>query len=77
MTLFLRMVTKLQLSNDTLKYLVLLNTKHCLGLEVLTSVGVESSVFWDITLCSPLKVNRYAALYPRRYNSPSHNNFTI
>jgi hypothetical protein len=25
---------------------------------VLTAVVMKSSVFWDITLCSPLKVNR-------------------
>jgi hypothetical protein len=28
------------------------------GFEVFTEVGMESSVFWDITSCSPLKVNR-------------------
>jgi hypothetical protein len=28
------------------------------GLEVLTPVVKKSSVFWDMTLCSPLKVNR-------------------
>jgi hypothetical protein len=28
------------------------------GFEVLTSVITESSVFWDMTPCSPLKVNR-------------------
>jgi hypothetical protein len=30
----------------------------CVGFEVLTSVGVNSSVFSDITICSSLKVNR-------------------
>jgi hypothetical protein len=28
------------------------------GFEVLTPVVMNSSVFWDITPCSPLKVNR-------------------
>jgi hypothetical protein len=29
------------------------------GFEVLTAVVRKSSTFWDITPCSPLKVNRY------------------
>jgi hypothetical protein len=28
------------------------------GFEVLTAVVMKSSIFWDITSCSPLKVNR-------------------
>jgi hypothetical protein len=28
------------------------------GFDILTSVVVKSSIFWDITPCSPLKVNR-------------------
>jgi hypothetical protein len=28
------------------------------GFEVLTSVVMKSAVFWDITQCNPLKVNR-------------------
>jgi hypothetical protein len=28
------------------------------GFDVFTAVIMKSSVFWDITLCSPLKVNR-------------------
>jgi hypothetical protein len=28
------------------------------GFEVLTAVVMNSSVFWDIMPCSPLKVNR-------------------
>jgi hypothetical protein len=28
------------------------------GFEVLTAVVMKSSIFWDITPCSPLKVNR-------------------
>jgi hypothetical protein len=28
------------------------------GFEVLTAVVIKSSIFWDITSCSPLKVNR-------------------
>jgi hypothetical protein len=31
---------------------------HCVGFEVLTAVVMKSTVFWDITPCSPLKVNR-------------------
>jgi hypothetical protein len=27
------------------------------GYEVPTAVAMKSSIFWDITLCSPLKVN--------------------
>jgi hypothetical protein len=29
------------------------------GFEVLTTVVMKSSIFWDITLCSLLKINRY------------------
>jgi hypothetical protein len=29
-----------------------------LGFEVLTAVDMKSSIFWDITMCSQLKVNR-------------------
>jgi hypothetical protein len=32
--------------------------KIFVGFEVLTPVVMKSSVFWDITPCSPLKVNR-------------------
>jgi hypothetical protein len=32
---------------------------HYVGFEVLTAVVMKSSVFWDITPCSPLKVNRH------------------
>jgi hypothetical protein len=28
------------------------------GLEVLTPVVMKSAIFWDLTPCSPLKVNR-------------------
>jgi hypothetical protein len=32
--------------------------------ELLTAVVFESSVFWDITQCSPLKVNgRFTGMY--------------
>jgi hypothetical protein len=30
---------------------------HYVGFEVLTAVVINTSVFWDITLCSPLKVS--------------------
>jgi hypothetical protein len=29
----------------------------CVGSEVLTAVVMKSSIFWNITPCSPLKVN--------------------
>jgi hypothetical protein len=32
--------------------------RKSLGLEVLTSVVMRNSVFWDITPCCPLKMNR-------------------
>jgi hypothetical protein len=31
---------------------------YCVGFEVLTAVVMKSSIVWDITPCSPLKVNR-------------------
>jgi hypothetical protein len=31
---------------------------HIVGFEVLTSVVMKSSIFWDITSCSPLKFSR-------------------
>jgi hypothetical protein len=36
------------------------NLKSCVTVrfEVLTAAFVKSSIFWDITPCSPLKVNR-------------------
>jgi hypothetical protein len=47
------------------------------GFEVLIAVVMKSSIFWDITLCKPLKVNRrfrgllkdYTALHPLRRTS--------
>jgi hypothetical protein len=34
------------------------------GFEVLTAVVIKSTIFWDITLCIPLKVNRrFGATY--------------
>jgi hypothetical protein len=32
--------------------------RHYVGFEVLTTVVMKTAVFWDITPCSPLKVNR-------------------
>jgi hypothetical protein len=32
---------------------------HYIGFEVLTAVVMKSSIFWDITPCSLLKVNRH------------------
>jgi hypothetical protein len=33
-------------------------TQHDFGSEVLTAVTINSYIFWDITPCSPVKVNR-------------------
>jgi hypothetical protein len=32
--------------------------RSCVGFKVLTAVVMESTIFWDITPCSPLKINR-------------------
>jgi hypothetical protein len=37
---------------------ILTDTIKHVGFEVLTVVVMKSSVFWDITTCSPLKVNQ-------------------
>jgi hypothetical protein len=37
------------------------------GFEVLIAVVMKSTIFWDITPCSPLKdLTDYTAIYPRR-----------
>jgi hypothetical protein len=41
-----------QLHGAIIKYI------WCVGFEVLTAVVMKSAIFWDITLCSPLSVNR-------------------
>jgi hypothetical protein len=33
------------------------NTFKLVGFEVLTAVVMKSTIFWDITPCSPLRVN--------------------
>jgi hypothetical protein len=38
--------------------LTLLLTQTYIGFQVLTAVVMKSPIFWDITPCSPLKVNR-------------------
>jgi hypothetical protein len=44
---------------------------QCIRVEVLTTVVMKSSNFWDIMPCSPLKVNRYFGgtflLHPQRW----------
>jgi hypothetical protein len=35
------------------------NVKINVGSEVLTQMIMKSSIFWDITPCSPLEVNRH------------------
>jgi hypothetical protein len=38
--------------------------KSLVGFEVLTAVVAKSNIFWDITPCSPLKVNqRFGGTY--------------
>jgi hypothetical protein len=40
------------------------NMFHFVGFEVFTAVIMKSTIFWDITLCSPLSVNRsFGATY--------------
>jgi hypothetical protein len=34
------------------------NILNVVGFEVLTVVVMKSTIFWDITLCNPLSVNR-------------------
>jgi hypothetical protein len=46
-----REATTTYLSYGRLKYI-------CIGSEVLTAVVMKSSIFWDITPCRPLEVNR-------------------
>jgi hypothetical protein len=43
---------------------VILVCEHHVGSEVLTAVVMESSIFWDITPCSPLKVRARLCLPP-------------
>jgi hypothetical protein len=47
---------------------MLRNVDSCVGIEVLTAAVMKSTVFRDITTCSPLKVNRrsggkYASIF--------------
>jgi hypothetical protein len=49
----------------SLKQLLFQFTKQklqCVGSEVLTAMVMKSHIFWDIMLCSPLKVNRHCHL---------------
>jgi hypothetical protein len=34
------------------------NAHYCVTFEVLTAVVMKSSIFWDITPCSLLEINR-------------------
>jgi hypothetical protein len=40
-------------SQETISYDISL-----VGFQILTAVFMKSSIFWDITPCTPLKVNR-------------------
>jgi hypothetical protein len=43
---------------------ICMNNLPLVGLEVLTAVITKSSIFWDVTLCSPLKVSpRFGGIY--------------
>jgi hypothetical protein len=44
----------------------LLYNSKVAGFEVLTEVVMKSSIFWDITPCSLLEVNRRLGLSPAR-----------
>jgi hypothetical protein len=47
--------------------LIITSFYEFLGFEVLTAVVMKSTVFWDITPCSPLKVNRrFRGIYPKK-----------
>jgi hypothetical protein len=49
--------------------------KHCfIGFEVLIVVIIKSVIFWDITPCSPLKVNRIFGVTYRRHLQCRKNN---
>jgi hypothetical protein len=48
----------LSLSLSLLQVRGLVNIYYFIGFEVLTAVIMKSTIFWDITPCSPLKVNR-------------------
>jgi hypothetical protein len=37
--------------------LTAVTTSYLVGFEVLTAMVMKSTIFWDITLCNPLKVN--------------------
>jgi hypothetical protein len=44
------------------------------GFEVLTAVVMKSTIFWDVTPCSPLS---FRALYPRRWYSSYKDRFLL
>jgi hypothetical protein len=48
----------------------------CVGIEVLTAVIMKSTIFWDITPCSPLSVNRRFAGTYRLHLHGQRNNFS-
>jgi hypothetical protein len=44
---------------------------NCVGFEALTAVVMESTIFWDIMSCTPLKVNlRFGGTYRLHYQGP-------
>jgi hypothetical protein len=60
-----RMRNKSQIyTDDSYKVFKCFKQKHIhtsllVGFEVLTTVLMKSTIFWDIMLCSPLKVNQH------------------
>jgi hypothetical protein len=38
--------------------------EHCVGFKAFTAMNIKRSIFWDITSCSPIKVNRRFKVSP-------------
>jgi hypothetical protein len=56
-SVFKNRITWNSLLKMQMKVLASSNASVCAGFEVLTPVVMKSSIFWDITPGSPLKVN--------------------
>jgi hypothetical protein len=75
---FLHKITSVHFPNKTLGLFPYNNKIIDVGIEVLTAVVMKSTIFWDITPCSPLKVNRRFGgkyrlnLQSRRISRPRH-----
>jgi hypothetical protein len=51
------------------KYSLLQRVEEFVGSEFLTAVVLKSTIFWDVTPCSPLKINRR---FGGKYRSACH-----